>query len=61
MRGHSSFAGGADAILLCEHSDSALSARLTLQKLKDEASNVCLFASLARVTVGTDEDGDEAC
>ena len=59
MRGHSSFAGGADAILLCERSDSALSARLTLQKLKDEASNVCLFASLARVTVGTDGDGDE--
>jgi hypothetical protein len=36
-----------------------LATTLTLQKLKDEESNLRLRASLSRVVVGTDEDGDD--
>ena len=59
MRGHSSFAGGADALLLCERGEGELSAHLTLQKLKEEASNICLAVTLTRLVMGEDEDGDE--
>jgi AAA domain len=59
MRGHSSFAGGADALLLCERCEGELSAHLTSHKLKDEASNICLAVTLCRVVIGEDEDGDE--
>ena len=59
MRGHSSFAGGADALLLCERCEGELSAHLTSHKLKDENSNMCLAVTLCRVVIGEDEDGDE--
>lgn len=59
MRGHSSLNGAMDAVILCERREGELTANLTLQKLKDEVSDVHLSASLSRVVVGTDEDGDE--
>ena len=45
--------------MLCERRGNDLVASLTLQKLKDEASDVRLLARLSRVVMGQDEDGDE--
>ena len=59
MRGHSSLNGAMDAQILCERDEGELSATLTLQKLKDEASDVRLTARLSRVVIGRDEDGEE--
>ena len=59
MRGHSSLHGALDVQILCERKDGDLSATLTLQKLKDEASNVQLTVRLSRVVIATDEDGEE--
>lgn len=59
MRGHSSFHGALDALILCERSEGELAATLTLQKLKDESANVKLTAHFSRVVIGEDEDGDE--
>jgi hypothetical protein len=59
MRGHSSLNGALDAQILCERVDGDLAATLTLQKLKDDASEVRLRARLERIVIGHDEDGDE--
>ena len=59
LRGHSSLNGALDAQLLCERVEGDLAATLTLQKLKDDASDVRLLARLSRVVIGHDEDGDE--
>lgn len=59
MRGHSSLNGAMDAVILCERDPGALTANLTIQKLKDEVSGTYLAAKLERVIVGMDEDGDE--
>ena len=59
MRGHSSLNGALDAQILCERHDTELAASLTLQKLKDDASEVRFAARLSRVVLGHDEDGDE--
>jgi len=58
-RGHSSLLGGVDAQILAERKEGMLSTALTLQKLKDEESNLKLTAHLSRVVIGQDEDGDE--
>jgi len=60
MRGHSSFHGALDAQILCERFGGELTASLTLQKLKDDASDVKLTVRMTRVVVGEDEDGDDA-
>ncbi|MGB5087054.1 MAG: AAA family ATPase [Methylocystis silviterrae] len=59
LRGHSSLAGALDATMLCERLANELATTLTLQKLKDEASDFRLLARLSRVVMGQDEDGDE--
>lgn len=59
MRGHSSLHGAIDAQLLCERTKGALSSTMTLQKLKDDASERVFDLSLGRVVVGHDSDGDE--
>lgn len=60
MRGHSSFHGGVDAQILCERPEGAsYVTTLTLQKLKDDASDIRLEARLERVVVDYDEDGEE--
>lgn len=59
MRGHSSLHGALDAQILVEREDGALAATLTLQKLKDESSDLRLKARLSRVVLAYDEDGDE--
>lgn len=59
-RGHSSLHGGLDARILCERQEGEIAATLTLQKLKDELSDVRLTARLSRVVVGYDQDGEEA-
>lgn len=58
-RGHSSLLGAVDAQILCERGTGSMSTTLTLQKLKDEESNIALRADLRRVVVGADEDGEE--
>jgi hypothetical protein len=60
MRGHSSLHGALDAQIFCERREGENVATLTLQKLKDDASDVKLTAQLSRVVVGFDEDGEEA-
>jgi RecA/RadA recombinase len=60
MRGHSSFHGALDAQILCDRREGENATTLTLQKLKDDASEVRLTASLTRVVVGLDEDDEEA-
>jgi hypothetical protein len=59
LRGHTSLAGALDAQILCERKENEDRAVLTLQKLKDDTSSVCLLARLARVVVGHDEDREE--
>ena len=59
MRGHSSLNGALDAQILCERVDGDLAATLTLQKLKDDASDVHIRARLSRVVIALDEDDDE--
>ena len=59
MRGHSSLNGALDAQILCERVDGDLAATLTLQKLKDDASDVRMLARLSRVVIALDEDDDE--
>jgi len=60
MRGHSSLHGALDAQILCDRREGENSTTLTLQKLKDDVSDVKLSARLTRVVVGVDEDGEEA-
>lgn len=59
LRGHSSLAGALDSQILCERNEGDLAATLTLQKIKDEVSDVRLTARLSRIVIGQDEDGDE--
>lgn len=59
MRGHSSLNGALDAVILSERQEGEIAATLTLQKLKDEASEERLMARLSRVVLGYDEEGDE--
>ena len=59
LRGHSSLNGALDAQILCERAEGELAATLTLQKLKDDASDVRMTARLSRVVLDLDEDGDE--
>ena len=54
MRGHSSLNGALDAQILCEHVDGDLAATLTLQKLKDDASEVRMCARLSRIVITLD-------
>jgi RecA/RadA recombinase len=58
-RGHSSLAGALDAQILAERKEGTLSTVLTLQKLKDDESNIKLTAHLGRIVIGKDGDGDE--
>jgi hypothetical protein len=59
LRGHSSLNGALDAQILCERAEGDLAATLTLQKLKDDASDIRMRARLSRVVIGHDADGDE--
>lgn len=59
LRGHSSLHGAVDAQILCETTNVPFQASLTLQKVKDDASNIRFLAHLSRVALGVDEDGDE--
>jgi hypothetical protein len=51
--------GAVDAQILCETTNVPFQASLTLQKVKDDASNIRFLAHLSRVALGVDEDGDE--
>ena len=59
MRGHSSLNGALDAQILCERAEGELVSTLTLQKLKDDASDVRMLARLSRVVIDLDEDDAE--
>jgi len=60
LRGHSSLGCALDALVFFEPKEGALSARLTVQKLKEEADrNVALELELLRIVIGKDHDGDE--
>jgi hypothetical protein len=60
LRGHSSLGCALDALVFFEPKEGALAARLTVQKLKEEADrNVALDLELLRVVIAKDCDGDE--
>jgi hypothetical protein len=59
LRGHSSLHGALDAQILCERQKGTLSTDLKIQKLKDEDADRTFSATLSRVVIGHDEDGDE--
>jgi hypothetical protein len=59
LRGHSSFLGALDASIFSERKEGALSATLTVMKLKDEESDQKFTAHLARVVIGKDSDGED--
>ena len=59
LRGHSSFLGALDVSILSERKEGALSATLTVMKLKDEESAQKFTAHLARVVIGKDSDGED--
>jgi AAA domain len=60
LRGHSSLGCALDALVFFEPKEGALAARLTVQKLKEEADrNIALDLELSRVVIGKDCDGDE--
>ena len=48
-----------DVMILADRAEGAMSVTLTIQKLKDDASNAALTAHLSRVVLGNDRDGDE--
>jgi hypothetical protein len=58
-RGWSGLPVALDVMILSERPEGAMQATLTIQKLKDEASNVTLTARLSRIVLGHDCDGDE--
>jgi hypothetical protein len=58
-RGHSSIGGGVDAQVLAEREEGALASVLTLQKLKDEQSDIRLRVFLARRVIDHDDDREE--
>jgi AAA domain len=59
MRGHSSLNAAVDAQILCEREEGSLSTVLTVQKVKDEISGIRLKASLSRIVIDHDADGEE--
>ena len=59
LRGHSSLHGAIDAQILCERASGTLTTGLKIQKLKDEDAGRTFSATLSRVVIGHDEDGDE--
>jgi hypothetical protein len=59
LRGHSSFLGALDVSILSERKEGALSATLTVIKLKDEESAQKFTVHLARVVIGKDSDGED--
>ena len=59
LRGHSSFLGALDVSILSERKEGALSATLTVMKLKDEESAQKFTAHLARIVIGKDSDGED--
>jgi hypothetical protein len=60
LRGHTSLHGALDVQLLCERKTGEFAATLTLQKLKDDESDLRLVATLSRIIVGQDEEKEEA-
>jgi hypothetical protein len=59
LRGHSSFLGALDVSILSERKEGALSAMLTVMKLKDEESAQKFTVHLARIAIGKDSDGED--
>ena len=58
-RGWSGLPAALDVMILSERPEGAMEATLTIQKLKDDASNISLTAHLSRIILGHDRDGDE--
>lgn len=60
LRGHSSLGCALDALMYFERKEGALSATMTVQKLKDENDSGLAFdIDLVRVVTGKDADGEE--
>ena len=60
LRGHSSLGCALDALLFFEPKEGELAARLTVQKLKEEADrNLALDLELLRIVIAKDCDEDE--
>jgi AAA domain len=59
LRGHSSLHAAVDTQILCEQLPDGYSSALTVQKVKDGASDLSMTAYLRRLVLGADEDGEE--
>jgi hypothetical protein len=59
VRGHSSLTGAADLQILSERLPNELASTLTVQKVKDGDAGFRLTATLRKVVLGRDPDGDE--
>jgi len=57
--GGSGLPAALDVMILSERPEGATEAKLTIQKLKDDASDIALTAHLSRIVLGHDCDGDE--
>ena len=58
-RGSSATIPAMDVAILAERVEGEMSTTLTVQKAKDEESGIALTATLSRVVLNHDEDGDE--
>jgi hypothetical protein len=58
-RGWSGLPAALDVMILSDRPVGAMEAALTIQKLKDDASDFSMTARLSRVVLGNDRDGDE--
>jgi hypothetical protein len=57
--GGSGLPAALDVMILSERPEGPMEAKLTIQKLKDGASDIALTAHLSRIVLGHDCDGDE--
>ena len=57
--GGSGLPAALDVMILSERPEGAMEAKLTIQKLKDDASDIAPTAHLSRIVLGHDCDGDE--
>lgn len=59
LRGHSSLPAAADLIVRAERLPDAPAATLTVEKAKDGPTDISLTATMQRIGLGRDDDGEE--
>jgi AAA domain len=59
LRGHSCLPAAADLIIRAERLPDAPASTLSVEKSKDGQSDICLTATMRRVVLGLDDEGEE--